>query len=162
MAESHEKTENNQELKVIIALIAASITPAIILSIIVYFVIVLIDYREAGLELIVNTAGLGLIVFIVAFMHTFLLGMPLFFLGSRLNLIRWWTILLGSSIVGSMPCGFLIFLYNSTSESLSGFSGLIEMAGFMGLCGLSGGITFWLLWRYWIQEKPSNNLDAEN
>lgn len=151
---------NKKESKAITALIIASLTPATIFLTFVFFISVFDDYSETLLEILGNSIGAGFFVFAVAFIHTFVFGMPLFYLGSHLNLIRWWTILLGSFIVGSTPCAILSFLHKNALESYQEFSlADFEIIGFMGLCGLSGGIVFWILWRYWILEKPSNNFD---
>ncbi|MBC7877841.1 MAG: hypothetical protein H7Y59_11795 [Anaerolineales bacterium] len=105
---------------------------------------------------------LGFFAFVVAFFHICLLGLPLFFLGLRLRMIRWWTIFIASFIVGSLPYTCLVILASDTIPQghLGEILGITFSA--FGLFGVSGGVVFWLLWRYWILEKSSNNLDEEN
>lgn len=156
---------NGQGPKIIIAFCAAAIAPAIVLSAIVYFrmisSVIFSDYRQTWLQIAGSAIGLGVVTFIVAFMHLFILGIPLFLLGLRLKMIRWWTTLIGAFIVGSLPCIGIGVFFNEGIPG-SSFSSVLGDTIIFGLFGMSGGIVFWLLWRYWILPKSSNNLDADH
>ena len=82
------------------------------------------------------------LVFFVAYLtgifHTFFLGVPAFLLGVRFRAIHWWSCLLVGFVIGSLPLPiwmqgpWLVFLA-------------------WGVFGASGGLAFWLLWRFWIR-----------
>ena len=106
------------------------ITPAIPASI--YSAYSLIDNPR------VSMLAIGVIfvfVYLVASAHSFLLGIPAFLLGKRLNVIHWWTCLLAGFLIGGLP----IALWSRWSEVIP-----------WGLFGASGGFAFWLLWQFWI------------
>ena len=83
-----------------------------------------------------------LFAFIFTAAHSFLLGGPLLLLGAWRNAIRWWSCLLIGFLVGFIPSALV-----TGSDFLSAWP--------MGLFGLIGGLTFWLVWHYWVQRGPA-------
>ena len=81
----------------------------------------------------------------IALGHIVFLGLPAFILGWYLRAIRWWSTLIVAFIIGAVPTG--IYLYLSPSYI---FESNRELIPIMGLFGFSGGLVFWLLWRYWV------------
>ncbi len=62
------------------------------------------------------------------------LGVPAFLLVKRFNAIRWWTCIIVSFLIGGLG-------------SLSILDTWMHFVPF-GLFGASGGLAFWLLWRF--------------
>jgi len=81
----------------------------------------------------------------IAFGHIVFLGLPAFILGWYFRTIRWWSTLIMAFIIGAVPTG--VYLYRSPSYIIESNRELIVI---MGLFGVSGGLVFWLLWRYWV------------
>jgi hypothetical protein len=81
--------------------------------------------------------------FLVAVIYIVLLGLPIFLLGWYLGLIRWWTTLPASFIIGALITAFA-FLGGRP------FDYIFPLATIMGVFGFCGGVTFWILWRYWV------------
>ncbi len=79
--------------------------------------------------------------FIVALMHVLIFGVPAFLLGLRFRAINWWTSVIVASAIGIMP---LAILFSSSSNFK--FFNLLPL----GLFGAIGGLTFWVLWRFWV------------
>ena len=102
-----------------------------------------------------------------AFGHLLFLGIPAFLLGWWFRAIRWWSVLITSFLIGFMPVS--IFSVINDFELPTGFDLLTRMeillvgvsvvfvaAGIMGLFGISAGLTFWFLWRFWASpESPT-------
>jgi hypothetical protein len=121
------------------------------------------------------SAELGLlpIVFFVALAHTVLLGVPAVLIGWSLDVIRWWSALVVAFIIGAVPTAlFICPLWDHYEEltigqeqfvihgvtTLAGWISYVKAFSFMGLMGLSGGLVFWLLWRYWIRPQKLRKL----
>ena len=108
--------------------------------------------RFIGAEVIVGFWMLFLViilaVFVLAFsfIHMLFLGVPIFFIANRFNIIRWYTVLSSSFLIGGIP--YIFFRFGSQAYNVIGVSVI------MGLFGVSAGIVFWLLWRYWV--SPEN------
>ncbi len=81
----------------------------------------------------------------IALGHIVFLGLPAFILGWYFRVIRWWSTLVMAFIIGAVPTG--VYLYLSPPPI---FESNRELAVIMGLFGISGGLVFWLLWRYWV------------
>ena len=81
--------------------------------------------------------------FLVAVIHIALLGIPIFLLGWYLRLIRWWTALPASFIIGAI---LTVFAFLGGRP----FDYFFPLATIMGAFGVCGGLTFWFLWRYWV------------
>ena len=81
----------------------------------------------------------------------------LFLLGLRLKIIRWWTTFISALTVGVLPYSLLsgFFAYDNLHEIPPAV--LMKEFLVLGLFGLSGGIAFWLIWRYWVLKEPSTN-----
>ena len=86
----------------------------------------------------------------IALGHVVFLGLPAFLLGWYLRAIRWWTTLLMAFIIGAVPMG--VYLYRSPSYI---FEANRELIVVMGLFGVSGGLVFWLLWRFWVGSEST-------
>jgi len=98
----------------------------------------------------------------IAFGHVFLLGLPAILLGWYFRVIHWSSTLIVSSIIGAMPTAVFIFISeigwsnslflwkNDFGALTVGLGIMLSVATIMGLFGFSGGVAFWLLWRYWV------------
>ena len=112
--------------KTVISFLIIPAIPAVIFS-----AYSLIEYRMSML----STGIFFVFAYLFASAHGFLLGIPAFLLGKRLNVIHWWTCILGAFLIGGLPIGF----WRGGAESITG-----------GLFGASAGFAFWLLWQFWI------------
>ena len=139
--------------KTLLAFLAAALAPAIIYTIIFYFntPIGSIVSRSDALH---ESLQYGAIAFVVAFADLVVLGIPAFFLGMYLRAIRWWTTLLAAFVVGAAPCAIYIWTPSRLGLSLSSY--FYSISAF-GLLGLSGGLVFWLLWKYWVPSMTSQS-----
>lgn len=142
-------------VRIAVSLLAAPLGPAVVYAIIVYF--------NSGPGPIVSRSDafhasilFGAIAYAVALADTVILGIPAFLLGLYLKAIRWWTTLLAAYLVGAIPYGIGTWTPDRSMESLSSY--LYGIIAF-GLFGLSGGLVFWLLWRYWILRVASTSTD---
>ncbi|MBL8100344.1 MAG: hypothetical protein JNK81_14265 [Anaerolineales bacterium] len=163
----------NQQIKIIVAFLATAVVPAILCSAL-YFIPMMNkslsgEFLQTPFEevnspsgVMQSSIGFGIISFFVALFHIIILGVPLFLLGLRLSMIRWWTTLIGAFIVGGLPYFIFGALIINISTPKTPLDTYLKETATMGLFGLSGGVIFWILWRHWIQEKSSNNSDAEN
>lgn len=161
-------------LKTFIALIITAIVP-MVLSFLIGALFVAADIFSqffsgtllANLDdLFLSALGSVLIaIFMVgpfSFGHVFLLGLPLLLLSWHFRAIRWWSTLLLSFFIGAVPTvlywffyitlkledGKLYFLQMANMNS-SNLAITATLALLMGGFGLSGGLAFWFLWRYW-------------
>ncbi len=133
-------------LKIFLALLAGAAVPALLVAIVLS-----ISYEKtqrAGVS--VGPAELlsaGLSGFLIALFFTaadaFILGLPLLIIGIKLHLIRWWSCLLVSFLIGLIPFAWV-------------FGGFTPGVLPMGALGAMGGLTYWLLWRFWIQPPPQD------
>jgi hypothetical protein len=89
---------------------------------------------------------MGVFVFILSSVHMLLLGILTFLVAYALKAIRWYTVLPVSIFIGGAP--YLLLMWGSSPKVWIG----VPMA--MGLFGLSAGVVFWLLWRFWV--SPEN------
>ena len=96
----------------------------------------------------------------ISFAHLLFLGIPAFLIGWRFRAIRWWSVLVASFLIGAIPLPTFLFVRDfqwpsgfdsitSLEIILIGSSVVIVTAGILGLLGVSAGVTFWLIWRYW-------------
>ncbi len=128
-------------------MVASAVTPALLFS--VYFAIVSAD-RHTDLSL---AAIVFLVALIVTGAHVLFLGLPLFFLGLRYHAIHWWTVLPASFLVGYSPCTAYLWLESFDATTYIPF-GLLGRC-LVGVLGAIGGLTFWLLWHFWVQHTPA-------
>jgi hypothetical protein len=107
--------------------------------------------------------------FPVAVLHLAALGIPAFLLGWKMHKINWRSVLLISFLIGAIPSSLLLGLTSSSTSSniwqVVREVGIVGAA--MGLLGVSGGMTFWFLWHFWITRsnpdfyKPSSAQNSE-
>ena len=83
------------------------------------------------------------LAYLIAGVHVLVLGVPAFLLGKQLHAIRWWTCIITAFIIGGLPVTLWTWHDSPPMGWQSVFLG-------WGLFGVSGGLVFWLLWRYWI------------
>lgn len=145
---------NSQFIKILIALLTAAATPAIVFFLITSSA-VFRNSPETWLKSIGSVTQfatqMGIIIFIIASIHTFIFGAPLFILGLHLKMIRWWTTLISAFIVGYMPYTMIMFAISTNADEIkSTLSYAATISLVLGLFGVSGGLSFWLLWKYWI------------
>ncbi len=78
---------------------------------------------------------------------TVLLGLPIFLVLLRFNLVRWWSALLAGTVIGALA-GITIGRQ------------AVELAGFLVMVSAStaSGLTFWMIWR--LGREPSTSIDA--
>jgi len=114
----------------------------------------------------------------VTFGHVFLLGVPALLLCWYFRAIRWWSTLVVSFIIGATPTIiYLLFIdigfqgvkgigwtesshlwqdFTIANFNIVSISIVASVATIMGFLGLSGGLVFWLLWRYWVLPSSSS------
>jgi hypothetical protein len=114
----------------------------------------------AALALLLMAASAMLALgFLVSLMYTFLLGLPALLVGWYFRAIRWWTTLIMAFLIGAIPPTLSMLaspigqpagtpIWRSTDPADLIF--VASSAPMFGLMGLTGGLVFWLLWRYWV------------
>jgi hypothetical protein len=154
--------------KTIIALIITALVPVVeYLFLIVLFagLVLLGGDRQSALGLkdfadMFMWASLMMIFpFPVAIGWVFLFGVPTLLVGWYFRAIRWWSVLIAAFLIGAVPSTLSVlfapigwpentYVWQDLSpENLI----LVAMSIIiMGFAGLSGGLVFWLLWRYWV------------
>ena len=112
------------------------------------------------LLLLLAVSGMLLLGYLVSLMYTFLLGLPALLIGWYFRAIRWWTTLIIAFLIGAIPATLSLLsspigqpegtpLWQSTDPTDLIF--VLSSIPLFGLIGLSSGLVFWLLWRYWVQ-----------
>ena len=89
-------------------------------------------------DLLTITLPLG---FVIAFLHTAVLGLPLYLLLSRKWRLRWWSAALGGALVGATPFGLMM---GAASLSDGGGAALGAIA-WTGAYGALGGLAFFAI-----------------
>ena len=118
--------------RTLVALLIAAAVPAIVVTF--FFTVSARSTRGSGIAF--------LIAFAFTAAHALVLGSPSLLLGIRLHAIRWWSCLLFSFLIGFIP-----------SAWASGASFLDAWP--MGILGAIGGLTFWLLWHFWVRRSAT-------
>lgn len=79
--------------------------------------------------------------FSIALIHVLIFGVSAFLLGLRFRAIYWWSCIIVAFVIGITPLAVLFM------SSLN-----FDFVTFLpfGLLGAIGGITFWVLWRFWV------------
>jgi hypothetical protein len=152
----------NSLARISLALLAAAVVPATIVGLLAN-----IDQLSPSESRIKYCLGLSLIAFIFALVHAVVLGLPAFFVASKLHLTQWWMSIVCGFIIGAVP--FAIWDWRDTSSALlPGFdemdngvylikNGVITMAwwyqnifhnSLLGVFGILGAYSAWLVWRY--------------
>jgi hypothetical protein len=90
------------------------------------------------------------LAYLIGGAHVLVLGLPAFLLGKQLHAIRWWTCIITAFMFGGLP----ITLWTWHNSPPMGWQSVF--VGW-GLFGVSGGLTFWLLWRYWVNRNERAN-----
>lgn len=167
-----DKTSNTETAAIVFAipigLIAALIVPATVLSIFVGLHIAgHIDEPKTFDDTLYNIqAPIGSILFIEIFAIFFgafqvaFVGVPAVFIGFALNLVRWWSSIIGGFFVGCLPFVAieLISLKNNpytVDNPFHSWSYFWQTGLMMGALGAIGGFSFWLAWRLF--EKKMQN-----
>ncbi len=88
--------------------------------------------------------------YLIAGKHVLFLGIPAFLVGLRFNALRWWTCMIIAFLIGFLPILLSTWYANKLQY---GWQTLLPW----GLYGVSGGLTFWLLWRFWIHWSERAN-----
>lgn len=112
--------------------------------------------------------GVVVIIFIVSSLHVVILGIPAFIIGWYFKSIRSWTSIVASFIIGALPTAIFLWplkypqLQTTSSRwdgekmvqtmikgvpTVTGWIGWVSAFTVMGLFGVIGGITFWLIWK---------------
>jgi hypothetical protein len=123
----------NKSLKIMFALLTTVITPATL----------------AGI--MSQSKDFGIIVFVIAFIHLLVLGIPAFVWGWASNSINLYSTLITAFIIGAGPSALLILVWPRYSYSSTDFLQELRFVTIMGLSGLIGGLVFWLIWHYWVK-----------
>jgi hypothetical protein len=102
-----------------------------------------------------------------SFAHLLLLGVPALVLGWRLRAIHWSSVVVTSFLIGAIPTG-LLGVYSALVDQVNlssvpfgayavGFGLVLSVATIMGLFGMTAGVAFWFLWRYWVfSDSPTD------
>lgn len=160
--------------KATVAILVAALTPVMLFFsigvILMRSFVSLPELFTRLIEFLGNVAFWGFISLIlplpISFAHALFLGFPAFLIGWRLRAINWRSVLITSFLIGALPVGIFFFvrefelpngfdLINSMGIILIGSSAIFIVAGIMGLFGVSGGLAFWLLWRYWASPEST-------
>ena len=110
--------------------------------------------------LVMGASAMLALSFFVSLMYTFLLGLPALLIGWYFRAIRWWTTLIVAFLIGIIPPTLSMLaapigqpegtpVWQSTDPA--DLIWVLSSAPMFGLIGLSSGLVFWLLWRYWVQ-----------
>lgn len=159
-------------LKTTAALFMAAMTPIVgylcltflYMGILVVSAIFNLGAQEAAQSGVFMDALLFVVLMVVpaiplAFGHVLLFGLPALLVGWYFRAIRWWTTLLTSFLIGAIPSALTIAfvptgwsgngqLWQDLDAANLGL--LVGGSLLMGICGLSSGLVFWLVWRYWV------------
>lgn len=166
--------------RTITAFIGATIAPVIIVLIIGFGNILspVIFNKAEALQAGNWTSFFAIVVFIavISSLHVIILGIPAFIIGWYFKMIRWWTSIIVSFIIGALPTAFFLWplkypeLQTTSSRwdgdkmvqtmikgvpTLTGWMDWISAFTVMGLFGVSGGLVFWLVWRP--RNKPASS-----
>jgi len=112
-----------------------------------------------------------LLVFIVAFVHGLLFGLPLGLLAQKLNFVSAAASAIGGFLVGALPISLLLALtpppsYSSAGgvvtsiagvRTLEGWLQIVKGAGLYGVCGVFGGLCAWAVWHQ-LDRRPKTSL----
>ncbi len=142
--------------KVAYALVGAAVVPAVLGALVVE----LWFASMAGNSEMFSLSGVPgdlflfalscMVAMVITSAHVLVLAFPLFLLGAHFRMIRWWSCLIISFVVGILPS---LLLGASGSSNQLQIYGLLGVLGLLGMLGMSGGLTFWLLWHFWI-DRP--------
>lgn len=123
-------------LKVVAALLAAAIMPAVV----------------AGIS--ARSIDFGVIVFLIALVHLVVLGIPVYLIGWITKTISLWSTLVAAFVIGAGPSTILLWLWPEYPYSPKNAFEIFRFVSMTGFFGAIGGLTFWLIWRYWFQAGP--------
>lgn len=84
-----------------------------------------------------TTIGLSPIIFLFSAIVTGTLGVPAFFLGKRMKLIRWWSASISGFVIGA-GAGIILQWQSSIVSANTVLYGAL---------GMISGFAFWLIWR---------------
>ena len=142
---------NNQErryeiaFKTLVAFLAAAVVPTIISACTTALSVPATNFIDRlGVFVFACIYSIG-----VAAAISFLLGLPAFLLGLRLHVINWWSCTIVGFLIGLAP--FTVYAWTEQVQSGRIEPNLLSSILASGLFGLSGGVVFWLAWRYWVQ-----------
>ena len=158
--------------KAIVSLMVTAFVPVIeggLLFVLFLALVMLFPISDPGfdlgylgaLALLVAAASVMLLLgYLVALFYTFLLGLPALLIGWYFRAIRWWTTLIVAFLIGIIPPTLSMLaspigqpagtpIWQSTDPA--DLIWVLSSAPLFGLIGLSSGLVFWLLWRYWVQ-----------
>jgi len=165
-------------IKTSVALVITAIVPIVLFFLIGYllglsatFISVLSGKFQAKLDNMLISMIWWVFICIIlvgpfSFGHVFLLGLPALLVSWQFRAIRWWSTLIMSFLIGALPSTIYVFFFQDIGwDNRTYFSQNINIlslgitastAIIMGFFGLSGGLAFWLLWRYWVSPDSSN------
>jgi hypothetical protein len=159
-------TEMNKNSKTIVTFILATFTPAVAWIVFIPFLFLIavsfnpIALGPENLNIATKTFRFFILVvgvyfwnfflaaFVLAFsfVHMLFLGIPTFIVANRLRIIRWYTVLTASVLIGGGP--YILITVGSPKNVV------LAVVTTMSIFGFSAGMAFWILWRYWV--APEN------
>ena len=96
----------------------------------------------------------------ISFGHVFFIGLPTLLVSWHFRVIWWWSTLIISIMIGAIPSTIYMFFFQDIgweepsyfyqNLGVLSFVFTVTAAIIMGFFGLSGGLVFWPLWRYWV------------
>ncbi len=132
--------------KTIVSFLVVPVVPAIIVD-----CFLVLAYAPRNISDSLPAFGMIFILaYAIAGVHVLVLGVPAFLLGKRFRAIHWWTCIIAAFIIGGLPMTLFTWHMSPPMGWQSIFLG-------WGLFGASGGLVFWLLWRYWIDKNERAN-----
>lgn len=163
----------NKSNKAIITFILATLTPTFAWMVFTPFVVLMVIFLAnrqdvlgadtplpalilGSLILVIMTYMwtffFAIFVFIVSVIHIFFLALPIFLAANYLKIIRWYTVLPASFLIGGIPS--ILFTLGSPTDVV------LSVTTVLGIFGFSAGVVFWLLWRYWVSREIHATVDA--
>jgi uncharacterized PurR-regulated membrane protein YhhQ (DUF165 family) len=106
-------------------------------------------------ETTLNPFGLWFMASLVAFLYATVLGLPVYFLLKKFDLVKWWTAMLAGFFIG-MSDKIIMMTYGVDFNALD-FEILLGFARSYGLGGMAGGLVAWLI----LRQQPDKNLKTE-
>lgn len=145
-----------------LVLLASLLFAAAIVTLLLAIPVLVTAEERWNIVFVSEIVRLARTIFVVALLHAFALGLPLFLILQLWGRIGIASCALGGFLIGALPAGMLVWtsmigVQNASSGGkatvINGVlttSGWIEFAyttGFMGLFGVAGGLAFWVAMR---------------
>lgn len=144
MVQRSQILEDLSLIRVPLAVVIASVTPAAVITI--YTLFSRMPFDGAIFLILFGTP--------VAFLHAILLGLPAYLLTQKLNIAKWWAGLVGGFLIGAGPWTILAWIgYGSLTMAYQ--HGDLKLSPIIGVIGMVSGFTAWLTWHLLRPRMPA-------